>query len=460
MIQEHTNQSKTPMVLIIGASHGGVNLAFNLRQQGWQGNITLIDRDTELPYHRPPLSKKTIQSVEVISSPLKPLKAYADNDINLMLGQTVAAIDKQTRVVTLANGTCLDFDKLVIATGCQAFIPPIAGLHETVNAEGERQYFSMRTFADAIAIKAALNQSEHKRVVIIGGGYIGLECAASFMSLGANVTVIEKQPRILSRVTSVAMSDFLTQLHLIKGVELTTGKDVVEVVHQNQPLAAGQKQDQRHTVVCSDGSQYPADFILVGVGVRLNTELAKAANLTVEQGINVNEVCQTSSADIFAIGDCSQHYSQRYQRWIRLESVQNAVEQAKVAAQFIVANAKANIKLEANTEAKSVANSGTNLNSRELKSLSVPWFWSDQYEYKLQIIGLSEGYDQYLVRQESFEQFSVWYFSGNNLLCVEAVNHAKAYVLGTQAIKLGLTVNKTILSEQSTPLSKETLFNS
>ncbi|MCW1717218.1 FAD-dependent oxidoreductase [Pseudoalteromonas sp. A3] len=420
---QHINTEQNDIdlnVVVIGASHAGVNFAFNLRQQGWLGAITLIDSDPELPYHRPPLSKKTLQASDTIASPLKAEKAYKDNNLSLYLGQTVTAINSETKTITLACGRLITFDKLVIATGCSAFIPAIKGLNETVDAQGSHQYFSMRTFVDTKAIKAALNNSRDKQVVIIGGGYIGLESASSFVALSANVTVIEKHDKILSRVTSAVMSDFLTDLHQSKGVNLQTSKDVVEIKHQSN----------KHIVVCSDGSQYPADFILVGVGVKLNTQLASAAGIEADQGIKVNEACQTSHPDIFAIGDCTRHFSKIYQRWIRLESVQNAVDQAKSAAMFIA--------------------------KQQYTPAAVPWFWSDQYQYKLQIVGLANGYNELIVHKETPEQFSVWYFHDDTLLCVEAVNSSKAYVLGTQAIKQGLSVNKALL-RITTALSKTLL---
>ncbi|GLR70517.1 NAD(P)/FAD-dependent oxidoreductase [Agaribacter marinus] len=401
--------------VVIGASHAGVNFAFNLRQQGWQGTITVVDSDPELPYHRPPLSKKTLQTTECVPTPLKAEKAYADSNIQLRLGQTVDDIDRENKQIKLAAGDIIGFDKLVIATGCSPFIPPIPGLLS------QSKYFAMRTYADVKAIQSALSQSSDKDVVIIGGGYIGLESAASFKSLGANVTVIEKQEKILSRVTSPVMSEFLSTLHINKGISLETTKDVVGVKQR------GNKQ----VVVCGDGTEYLADFILVGVGVRLNTQLAINAGLIVEEGIKVNGVCQTSDPDIFAIGDCTKHFSTVYDRWIRLESVQNAVDQAKGAAQYLT---------------KGVTPAPV-----------VPWFWSDQYEYKLQIVGLSQGYDDLVVRNEDEGQFSVWYFQGERLLCVEAVNHTKSYVLGTQIIKKDLRVNKQLIADTSTPLSKELL---
>ncbi|MCL1046035.1 FAD-dependent oxidoreductase [Shewanella electrodiphila] len=428
--------SNNGAVVIIGASHAGVNFAFHLRQQGWAGCITLIERDPELPYHRPPLSKKTLQSAELKSTPLKAEKAYSDNNIDLKLGYEVTTVNQSAKQITLNDGQCLHYNKLILATGCRAFIPPVLGL-EVIDPLNNRSIFTMRTYADTTAIKAALNNSSDKQVVIIGGGYIGLESAASLIAMGAKVTVIEKQPKILSRVTSAVMSDFLTELHLSKGVELLTDKDVIEVkqLSHQYPHQPPHQYQHKQVVVCSDGSEYCADFIIVGVGVRLNTQLALEAGVDVEQGIKVNEACQTSNEDIFAIGDCTQQFSSLYQRWIRLESVQNAVDQAKIAAQFLTGK----------------------LPQGEPVQQTVPWFWSDQYNCKLQIVGLSEGYDELLVKQESAQQFSVWYFKADKLLCVEAVNYAKAYVLGTQAIKQNLLVDKAALQSRDA-LSKETLF--
>ncbi|MFS1438538.1 NAD(P)/FAD-dependent oxidoreductase [Shewanella sp. 10N.286.48.A6] len=430
-------RSNNGAVVIIGASHAGVNFAFNLLQQGWTGCITLIERDPELPYHRPPLSKKTLQSAELKSTPLKAEKAYKDNNIELKLGYEVTVVNHSAKQLTLNDGQYIHYDKLIIATGCRAFIPPISGMDVAETSNTNRSIFTMRTFADTTAIKAALNNSSDKQVVIIGGGYIGLESAASLIAMGAKVTVIEKQPKILSRVTSAVMSDFLTELHLSKGAEILTGKDVIEVkqLSHQYPHQPSHQYQHKQVVVCGDGSEYCADFIIVGVGVRLNSQLALDAGVEVEQGIKVNEACQTSNEDIFAIGDCTQQFSSLYQRWIRLESVQNAVDQAKIAAQFLTGK----------------------LSQGEPVQQTVPWFWSDQYNCKLQIVGLSDGYDELLVKQESVDQFSVWYFKADKLLCVEAVNYAKAYVLGTQAIKQNLLVDKTALQSRDA-LSKEILF--
>lgn len=387
--------------VIIGASHGGVNLAFSLRREGWEGRILLIDADPSLPYHRPPLSKTFLTSGEEVEKfSLKPVEAYQKEKIDLLLGQVVLKIDKQLKQITLDNSEIISYDKLILATGARALIPSIKGINTASNV------FPLRTAKDVINIKSAINRAKNKKVVVIGGGYIGLEIAASLRKLEAEVTLLERDNRILSRVTSPELSTFFDGLHKSKGVHIHTSDEVVEIE---------QAQDE-NVIICKDGNRYFADVIIIGVGIVLNTELAEAAGLCINNGIVVNEYCQTSDEHIWAIGDCTNHFSPHYQRNIRLESVQNAVDQAKVTAKAI--NGK-----------KEVYN-------------AIPWFWSDQYDIKLQMVGLSDGYSEVLLRNESINKFSLWYFKGNELLAVHAINNAKAYVLGTKAIKEHSSINK------------------
>lgn len=382
--------------IIVGASHGGVNLAFALRKEGWEGEIHLIDQDPNLPYHRPPLSKAHLLGdgcVEKIL--LKSPQAYEDNHIRLTLGQTVTAIDSKQQRITLQDGTCKSYNKLVLAVGARPIIPPVKGMDQA------QHLYPMRTLDDANRIRSAFNQSANKRVVIIGGGYIGLETAASLKKMGGQVVVLEREERILARVTAPLMSEFFHQLHTARGVAIHTGKNVVAL----RQGAEGQE------VVCSDGSIYPADVIVVGVGIRVNQELAEEAGLKLDNGICVQPDCQTSDANIYAIGDCTCHYNKHYGRYLRLESVQNAVDQAKITA-LALTGQKADYD-------------------------ALPWFWSDQYDVKLQIAGLSQGYDDIIKRDESENgqhKFSTWYFKGTELLAVDAVNNAKAYVVGSKLI--------------------------
>lgn len=394
--------------VVIGASHAGVNFAFVLRREGWQGSITLIDIDPILPYHRPPLSKAYLTSEDGIEKNLlKSEESYKKENIELKLGVWVDAIDRENKKVVLADGTTLDYDKLVIATGARPIMPPIPGLDTAKNL------FPLRSAADVANIRKTVVENEALKVVVIGGGYIGLETAASLKKMGASVTVLERESRILARVTAPEMSAFFQKLHADNDVAVLTEKNVISI-ENNQ---------NKNTVVCSDGTRYEADMIVVGVGIHVNKELAEKAGLTIENGIQVNEMAQTSDPSIYAIGDCTFHHNIHYNRHIRLESVQNAVDQAKIAAAAIA--------------------------GKECCYNAIPWFWSDQYDVKLQMVGLSEGYDEVVVREEADKPncFSVWYFKGDTLLSVDAVNNAKAYVYGTKFIKGGEKIDKKKLSD-------------
>lgn len=396
--------------VVIGASHAGVNLAFALRKEGWEGQIILYDADPALPYHRPPLSKTYLTNESgLAATPIKSQESYERDNIQLKLGVKVTSLNATQRLITLEDGSQHTYDKLVLATGARPLIPSIPGL---VNA---RNVFPLRTAADVEGIREALGNNPKKKVVVIGGGYIGLEIAASLKKIGADVTVLEREKRILARVTAPEMSDFFHELHKENGVEVLTDKNVISVETDNV----------RNTVKCSDGSNYAADIIIIGVGIRVNTKLAEQAGLSIENGIKVDTTAKTSDENIYAIGDCTFHHNPCYDRYVRLESVQNAVDQAKVAAAAIC--------------------------GKDVVYNAIPWFWSDQYNVKLQIVGLSEGYDNMVIRKEEKEQpcFSIWYFSGDRLLSVDAVNNAKAYVYGTKFIKSNQAINKMNLADIS-----------
>jgi 3-phenylpropionate/trans-cinnamate dioxygenase ferredoxin reductase subunit len=399
--------------IIIGASHAGVNAAFALRKEGWQGAIKLFDADPTLPYHRPPLSKAYLTSDDGIEKNL--LKAeisYQKSDIDLCLDIRVNHIDAINQVVATDEGETYSYSKLIIATGARPFIPPIEGI------DSAHQLYPLRTAADVNHIRDAMQNSATKRVVIIGGGYIGLETAASLKKLGASVTVLEREERILARVTAPLMSTFFQQLHSENGVDIFTNKDVSSI----------ETSGHSNVVICKDGSEYPADIIVVGVGIRVNTELAAEAGIIIDNGIVVDGQARTSAANIYAIGDCSYHRNPHYDRFIRLESVQNAVDQAKVAAASIC--------------------------GKDVNYDTLPWFWSDQYDVKLQMVGLSTGYNKIVVRKETDleHKFSVWYFKDNQLLSVDAVNNAKAYVIGTKLIKSGDIIDQTKLANNGVEL--------
>jgi 3-phenylpropionate/trans-cinnamate dioxygenase ferredoxin reductase subunit len=404
--------------LIIGASHGGVNAAFALRKNGWKGAIHLYDSDPALPYHRPPLSKGYLKGTDTIEQNiLKSAAAYEEANIELHLGQNVEAIDPEARSIQLSGGENIAYDQLILACGARPLVPPIPGLKDN------ERVFTLRTAADAQSIREAFAASSQKRVVVIGGGYIGLETAAALRQLGATVQILEREERILSRVTSTEMAQFFTELHQSKGVDILTGKEVSSI----------ESKDSAAKVICSDQSVYLADLVILGVGVRVNTVLARQAGLRIDNGIQVNAHCQTSDSNIYAIGDCTSFYHPHYQRQLRLESVQNALDQARVAAANICG------QVESYT--------------------AIPWFWSDQYDIKLQIVGLSQGYTKAIVRKEKESQaFSVWYFRESELLAVDAVNNARAYLLGGKIIQSRKVMDQKKLIDPDLPLKPSTLL--
>ena len=404
-----TTQNK--VCLVIGASHAGVNFAFALRREGWEGEITLYDSDLEFPYHRPPLSKAYLTSEEgTEQSLLFPKENYKTDNIILKLGIAVKTINREEKTIILNNGSLQHYDKLVIATGARPFIPPIQGIHLASNV------FPMRTSADALNIRKTINNSIKKRAVIIGGGYIGLETAASLKKLGAHVTILEREEGVLARVTAPVMSDFFTKLHQNNSVEILTNKNVVSI----------ENKENYSVVICDDGTKLDADLIVVGVGIKVNTELAQNSGIIIENGIKVDETARTNDANIYAIGDCTYHFNPHYKCYLRLESVQNAVDQAKTAAKAIC--------------------------GEDVIYDTIPWFWSDQFDVKLQMVGLSKGYNNIIIRNENAENsFSAWYFKDDELLAVDAVNYAKAFVLGTKFIKSKQKLDQTKLADLSIP---------
>lgn len=405
--------SVNKICVVIGASHAGVNFAFTLRREGWEGEIILFDSDPEFPYHRPPLSKAYLLANDDSELDLLfPKENYEEDKITLQLGKTIASINRESKTITPSDGTNQHYDTLVLATGARPLIPPIEGINTAKNL------FPMRTIADAKQIGAAVNSSGRKRVVIIGGGYIGLETAASLKKLGAEVTVLEREERVLERVTAPEMSVFFQKLHQDNDVNLLTKKNVTAI----------ETLDDGNNIQCDDGSTYQADVIVVGVGIRVNAELAESAGLEIQNGIKVDVSARTNDAHIYAIGDCTYHHNPHYNQYIRLESVQNAVAQAKIAASAICGN--------------------------DVSYDSIPWFWSDQFDIKLQMVGLSSGYDKVIERiEENNEKCrSVWYFIGDELLAVDAVNNGKAYILGGRFIKNRQKLDKIKLADPSIPI--------
>lgn len=392
--------------LIVGGSHAAAQLVASLRQEGWQESITVISDSPLLPYQRPPLSKGFLaQKVTQQQLLIRPESAYQKHDIQFRLNSKVAAIDRHAHRVTLATGEQLEYAKLALCTGARARHLEICG------ADLQGVHY-LRDLTDVETIQHDLSElagpPEKINVVLVGGGYIGLETAASLRSLGYQVTVIEAAPRILQRVTAAPVAEFFAELHQAHGVKLVTQKQVAELMSRD-----GQRVDQ---VVCTDGSHYSADCVIVGIGVRPNIELAEQAGIDVSNGILVNEYAQTNDPDIVAAGDCTFHRIEHYDLSVRLESVPNAMEQAKSAAASICGKQKAYTAL--------------------------PWFWSDQYDIKLQIAGLNHGYEQTVVRQNQSAKSAlvVWYFKQDHLIAADCINSPKEFMLAKQLIARNIAV--------------------
>ncbi|MBU3021310.1 NAD(P)/FAD-dependent oxidoreductase [Aestuariibacter sp. A3R04] len=429
--------------VIVGASHAGVNCAFELRKQGFEGRVLLIDADPHLPYHRPPLSKAFLNTpLNDAPPPLKAQAAYERAGIELVLGVKVNDISANDNTISVAAAdsstvhdalpAAITYTHLVLATGARPIVPPIPGLSTATHC------LVMRNASDAYALKSLLEEKQPVlpdfHVVVVGAGYIGLEAAASLRKAGAKVTVIEREKRILARVASEAVSTHVASRHEEQGVTILCERNV-QAVQQDADTGV-------QTVVCDNDIAYRADAILVGVGVRINGELAAQAELEMNKGaVCVDAHMQTSRPGIWAIGDCTSFPQREYGENTHIESVQNALEQAKVAAK--------NIHLLS-------AAAQSNLLPALVDYAATPWFWSDQFDMKLQMVGLVGLADNQVVRVESDRALSVWHFNGDKLISVEAINSPKAYVLGGRAINNNTPVDKAKLQDGEINLA--TLF--
>ena len=378
-------------VVIAGAGHAAGQLVTSLRQHKFEGQIVLVGDEPYLPYQRPPLSKKFLAG-EMPAERLyvKPASFYEDANIELHLDTRVTAIDRAAKHLETDAGEPLAYDRLVLALGASVRRLPIEGA-----ALSGVHY--LRSIADVEGIRGGLEDGH--RLVVIGAGYIGLEVAAVARQAGLEVTVIEMADRVMSRVVSPEISDFYQIQHTEQGVRfrLSTGVDAL----------TGKKRVK--SVTTSDGEDIPADLVVIGVGIVPNTRLATDAGLPVDNGIVVDDHCRTEDPDIFAVGDCTIHPNAIYGRQLRLESVHNALEQAKTAA--------------------------ANICGKDTAYSQVPWFWSDQYDLKLQIAGLSEGYDDVAIRGNPAERsFSCLYLRDGCLIACDAINAPRDFVQSKQLI--------------------------
>ncbi|MFL2855154.1 MAG: NAD(P)/FAD-dependent oxidoreductase [Pseudohongiellaceae bacterium] len=394
--------------VVIGASHAGVSLVMQLRKEGWEGAISLIGAESELPYHRPPLSKEHLAGDKPLDAMrLRPEKMFSDNNIELKLGLTALQINKESQLVNLSSGEEMRYDKLAICTGSKV---------NTISLGGPlKNIFYIRTAADVSSLSPSLGKCKH--AVIIGAGYIGLEVAAVLKKLGLIVTVIELADRILKRVTSEYMSSYIQSLHEKEGVKILTSTEVESI----------QGDGKVETVVCRDGVSLPADIIVAGIGVSPNISLAESAGLKIDRGIVVNEFGQTSDSNIFAAGDCTTHPSIIYDRLIRLESVQNANDQARCAA--------------------------ANICGKQQVYDAIPWFWSDQYHIKLQMTGLSQDADQIVVRGnpsiDNENGFTLFYLQEGVVIAADSVARPKEFIASKLLVKERARILEEILADES-----------
>ena len=375
----------TTKIVIAGAGHAAGQVVVTLKQNEFAGHIVLVGDEPYVPYQRPPLSKKYLAGgLRAERLYVKPASFYDDDQIDVHLSTRIDSIDRDAHLLRTESGDEISYDKLILALGSRAQQLPVpgsdlAGVHY------------LRSIADVEEIRESI--SKGKRLVIVGAGYIGLEVAAVCRYLGLDVTVIEMADRVMSRVVSPHVSDFYQLEHTNQGVKLLL----------STALAAFHGKHRVKSVATDNDEMIPADFVVVGVGIVPNTELGEAAGLPVDNGIIVNDQCQTADPDVYAVGDCTSHPNSIYGRRLRLESVHNAVEQAKTAA--------------------------NNVCSIETHYSQVPWFWSDQYDLKLQIAGLSAGYDQVVLRGEpASRSFACLYLQEGSLIAVDAINAPREFM--------------------------------
>ncbi|MGU3436456.1 NAD(P)/FAD-dependent oxidoreductase [Actinomycetes bacterium M1A6_2h] len=397
-------------VVIVGAGHAGVQAAVSLVQGGFEGRVALLSAESCLPYERPPLCKSYLDGeVEVDEIGLRAPAYWNESPVDLLLGHRVVGVDPVAHRVTTADGGTIGYSSLVWAAGGSARTLTVPG-HDLDNV------FSIRDVGDVDALKKRIATAAD--AVIVGGGYIGLETAAGLRKAGIGTVVVEMQNRLLARVTSPTISAFIEQVHRDNGVEVVLERGVVEITGRD-----GQAEGVRLT----DGTSVPADLVIVGVGLAPNVEPITAAGGLVSDGIVVDTSCRTTLPDVFAIGDVARHPNRFARGEVRLESVQNAVDQAKVAAACIL--------------------------GRGASYDAVPWFWSNQYDVKLKTAGLLTGYDTEAVRGDPLrKKFSVGYFLDDTLIAVDSVNNPGDYLAARQLLERGITVSREVFADHTTSL--------
>ena len=398
-------------IVIVGAGQAGVQALDTLRRKGFVGEITLVGEEPWLPYQRPPLSKKFLSgSMERERLLIRPEAFFAEHKIRVLRERRVMRIDRAGRAIHLDDGVVVKYDKLLLATGSHPRRSSAPG------ADLGGVHF-LRNVADVERIRGEFVRG--KRLVIVGAGYIGLEVAATASEMGLEVTVLEQAERVLSRVTCPQISSFYQSEHAKHGVRIVCGAQVSEI--------EGGADGRVRAVSCDDGSSHPADVALIGIGVNATDALAQEAGLECANGIVVDQHCRTSDPHIYAAGDCTSHPNIHYGRRVRLESVDNAFEQGTSAALNMLGTPTPHDKL--------------------------PWFWSDQYDLKMIIVGLSQGYDEVVMRGSiDARSFSACYLREGELIAVDTVNAPKDQMAARKLVAARARPDRVKLQEPAIPL--------
>jgi len=397
-------------LVVIGGGQAAIQCVASLRKEGYSGSITLIGEENHLPYQRPPLSKGFLSgSTESNRLYLKKIEFFQENSIQLNLGVTAKKIDRDNCNVHLSDDKSISYDKLVLATGSRVRKLKFPGS----DLEGINY---LRGIDDAESLKDGLLKS--KNLVIVGAGYIGLEVAAVATEFNTKITVVEMADRVMNRTVDPIISAYYQELHSKNGVDFILNESL-EKVDGNKTV---------EQVICSGGSSIEADILVIGAGVIPNIELAEESGLSCDNGICVDEYGQTEDIRIFACGDCTNHPNEKLNRRLRLESVHNAMEQSKTVASSIMGN-------------KTAYN-------------QIPWFWSDQYDHKLQIVGLSGDHDEVLIRGDEAEsKFMLFYLKGEELIAVDAVNNPKEFLICRKLVENKVKISSDDILNQSKNLN-------
>ena len=396
-------------IVIAGGGHAAGQAAISLRHDGFTGRIVIVGEEPYLPYQRPPLSKKFLAGeLELERLMLRHERFYTEHNIEVRLSTRVETIQRELKQVVLSDGDSLSYDRLLLAIGSQVRKLDIPGS----DLEGIHY---LRSIDDVLKMRAGFQSGA--RMVVIGAGYIGLEVAAVAVTRGLSVTVVEMADRVMSRVVAPEVSEFFARVHREAGVDIRCGRDPSSALVGDRRVAALRSRD---------GTELPADMVVVGIGIEPTIEIAETAGLEIDNGIIVDEFCRTSDPYILAIGDCTSHPNNILGRRLRLESVHNAQEQAKTASATLCGKLHPYVQ--------------------------VPWFWSDQYDLKLQIVGLSGDHDSVILRGDPKDRsFAAFYMKGDLLIAVDAVNSAREFMLSKKLIANGARLEPEILADSDIP---------